>query len=106
MGKFSAGEMLVWNAVGGPRGRLGCLGPCSCMPSACPSFSALHHAALNGNTELITLLLEAQAAVDIKDNKGKAARDLRAQLGVSATLGSLEVCCPSTEALAQGLSLG
>lgn len=36
-----------------------------------PSFSALHHAALNGNTELITLLLEAQAAVDIKDNKGK-----------------------------------
>lgn len=42
------------------------------MPVACPSFSALHHAALNGNTELITLLLEAQAAVDIKDNKGKA----------------------------------
>uniref|UniRef100_A0A8C5S646 CASK interacting protein 1 n=1 Tax=Laticauda laticaudata TaxID=8630 RepID=A0A8C5S646_LATLA len=33
-------------------------------------FSALHHAALNGNTELILLLLEAQAAVDIKDNKG------------------------------------
>ncbi|XP_054068359.1 LOW QUALITY PROTEIN: caskin-1 [Rissa tridactyla] len=33
-------------------------------------FSALHHAALNGNTELISLLLEAQAAVDIKDNKG------------------------------------
>ncbi|NWS46408.1 CSKI1 protein, partial [Probosciger aterrimus] len=35
-------------------------------------FSALHHAALNGNTELISLLLEAQAAVDIKDNKGKS----------------------------------
>uniref|UniRef100_A0A8C4K694 Caskin-2 n=1 Tax=Dromaius novaehollandiae TaxID=8790 RepID=A0A8C4K694_DRONO len=35
-----------------------------------PRFSALHHAALNGNTELIALLLEAQAAVDIKDNKG------------------------------------
>ncbi|NXW42748.1 CSKI1 protein, partial [Nyctiprogne leucopyga] len=35
-------------------------------------FSALHHAALNGNTELISLLLEAQAAVDIKDNKGMA----------------------------------
>ncbi|KAJ6653741.1 hypothetical protein lerEdw1_008768 [Lerista edwardsae] len=34
-------------------------------------FSALHHAALNGNIELISLLLEAQAAVDIKDNKGK-----------------------------------
>ncbi|NXV63201.1 CSKI1 protein, partial [Molothrus ater] len=34
-------------------------------------FSALHHAALNGNTELISLLLEAQAAVDIKDNKGE-----------------------------------
>lgn len=36
-----------------------------------PRFSALHHAALNGNTELISLLLEAQAAVDIKDNKGE-----------------------------------
>ena len=42
------------------------------MSGTCPhvsitrrSFSALHHAALNGNTELITLLLEAQAAVDI-----------------------------------------
>ncbi|NWT05964.1 CSKI1 protein, partial [Mionectes macconnelli] len=35
-------------------------------------FSALHHAALNGNTELISLLLEAQAAVDIKDNKGES----------------------------------
>ncbi|MGH0117029.1 UNVERIFIED_CONTAM: hypothetical protein FKN15_024974 [Acipenser sinensis] len=34
------------------------------------SFSALHHAALNGNMELISLLLEAQATVDIKDQKG------------------------------------
>ncbi|XP_066545502.1 caskin-1 [Amia ocellicauda] len=33
-------------------------------------FSALHHAALNGNTELISLLLESQATVDIKDQKG------------------------------------
>lgn len=41
------------------------------LPLHLPSFSALHHAALNGNTELISLLLEAQAAVDIKDNKGK-----------------------------------
>ncbi|XP_051877674.1 caskin-1 isoform X2 [Pristis pectinata] len=32
-------------------------------------FSALHHAALNGNTELISLLIESQATVDIKDNK-------------------------------------
>lgn len=40
-------------------------------PRLVPRFSALHHAALNGNTELISLLLEAQAAVDIKDNKGK-----------------------------------
>ncbi|XP_072337709.1 caskin-1 isoform X7 [Scyliorhinus torazame] len=32
-------------------------------------FSALHHVALNGNTELISLLIEAQATVDIKDNK-------------------------------------
>ncbi|XP_069503442.1 caskin-1 isoform X5 [Ambystoma mexicanum] len=36
-------------------------------------FSALHHAALNGNTELLLLLLESQAAVDIKDNKGMRA---------------------------------
>ncbi|XP_051994235.1 caskin-1-like isoform X2 [Xyrauchen texanus] len=33
-------------------------------------LSALHHAALNGNVELITLLLESQAVVDIKDLKG------------------------------------
>ncbi|MCI4393501.1 hypothetical protein PGIGA_G00158180 [Pangasianodon gigas] len=33
-------------------------------------FSALHHAALNGNMELIALLLESQAVVDIKDQKG------------------------------------
>ncbi|XP_026993735.2 caskin-1 isoform X2 [Tachysurus fulvidraco] len=33
-------------------------------------FSALHHAALNGNVELIALLLESQAVVDIKDQKG------------------------------------
>ncbi|XP_032896403.1 caskin-1 isoform X7 [Amblyraja radiata] len=32
-------------------------------------FSALHHAALNGNTELISMLIESQALVDIKDNK-------------------------------------
>ncbi|XP_069763431.1 caskin-1 isoform X11 [Narcine bancroftii] len=32
-------------------------------------FSALHHAALNGNSELISLLIESQATVDIKDNK-------------------------------------
>lgn len=34
-------------------------------------LSPLHHAALSGNKELISLLLEAQAAVDIKDHKGK-----------------------------------
>ncbi|GLD52235.1 caskin-1-like protein, partial [Lates japonicus] len=32
-------------------------------------LSPLHHAALSGNKELISLLLEAQAAVDIKDHK-------------------------------------
>lgn len=36
----------------------------------CCRFSPLHHAALNGNLELITLLLESQAAVDIRDQKG------------------------------------
>uniref|UniRef100_A0AAQ4PX66 Caskin-2 n=1 Tax=Gasterosteus aculeatus aculeatus TaxID=481459 RepID=A0AAQ4PX66_GASAC len=34
------------------------------------SFSALHHAALTGTTELLCLLLEAQATVDIKDING------------------------------------
>ncbi|XP_051569962.1 caskin-1-like [Myxocyprinus asiaticus] len=33
-------------------------------------FSPLHHAALNGNVELISLLLESQALVDIRDQKG------------------------------------
>ncbi|XP_041078200.1 caskin-2-like isoform X2 [Polyodon spathula] len=33
-------------------------------------FSALHHAALTGTTDLIALLLEAQAIVDIKDSNG------------------------------------
>lgn len=56
--------------VGGPQGGLGVrFTPRPVLHL--PSFSALHHAALNGNTELISLLLEAQAAVDIKDNKGK-----------------------------------
>ncbi|XP_018417050.1 PREDICTED: caskin-2 [Nanorana parkeri] len=33
-------------------------------------FSALHHAALSGNSELLLLLLDTQAAVDIKDGNG------------------------------------
>ncbi|XP_071247044.1 caskin-1-like isoform X2 [Salvelinus alpinus] len=33
-------------------------------------FAPLHHAALSGNLELISLLLESQAAVDIRDQKG------------------------------------
>lgn len=35
-------------------------------------FSALHHAALGGSLELIALLLEAQATVDIKDSNGES----------------------------------
>uniref|UniRef100_A0AAZ3SEV4 Caskin-2 n=1 Tax=Oncorhynchus tshawytscha TaxID=74940 RepID=A0AAZ3SEV4_ONCTS len=35
-----------------------------------PRFSALHHAALTGTTELLSLLLEGQATVDIKDTNG------------------------------------
>lgn len=34
------------------------------------SFSALHHAALTGTTELLSLLLDSQATVDIKDING------------------------------------
>lgn len=37
----------------------------------CHRFSALHHAALGGSLDLISLLLEAQATVDIKDSNGK-----------------------------------
>uniref|UniRef100_A0A3B3CLR4 Uncharacterized protein n=1 Tax=Oryzias melastigma TaxID=30732 RepID=A0A3B3CLR4_ORYME len=33
-------------------------------------FSALHHAALTGTTELLAALLDAQATVDIKDSNG------------------------------------
>ncbi|XP_068458040.1 caskin-2-like isoform X2 [Clinocottus analis] len=33
-------------------------------------FSALHHAALTGTTELLAALLEAQASVDVKDSNG------------------------------------
>ncbi|XP_053309350.1 caskin-2 [Spea bombifrons] len=33
-------------------------------------FSALHHAALSGNSELLLMLLDTQAAVDIKDGNG------------------------------------
>lgn len=39
------------------------------------SFSALHHAALTGTTELLSLLLEAQATVDIKDINGITAAE-------------------------------
>lgn len=67
-----AGQCQSGMGAKGLLGEAGCLSPCPYVFVTCPSFSALHHAALNGNTELITLLLEAQAAVDIKDNKGKA----------------------------------
>lgn len=40
-------------------------------PALCRRFSALHHAALGGSLDLISLLLEAQATVDIKDSNGK-----------------------------------
>lgn len=40
-------------------------------PALCHRFSALHHAALGGSLDLISLLLEAQATVDIKDSNGK-----------------------------------
>lgn len=41
------------------------------------SFSALHHAALTGTTELLSLLLEAQATVDIKDINGKMTAQIK-----------------------------
>uniref|UniRef100_A0A674F434 Caskin-2 n=1 Tax=Salmo trutta TaxID=8032 RepID=A0A674F434_SALTR len=48
-----------------------CVSLClSLPPLLSPRFSALHHAALTGTTELLSLLLEAQATVDIKDING------------------------------------
>lgn len=44
--------------------------PLSAFVRLAHSFSALHHAALTGTTELLSLLLEAQATVDIKDING------------------------------------
>ncbi|KAL4657893.1 caskin-2-like [Arapaima gigas] len=36
----------------------------------CDGFSALHHAALVGSTDFLSILLEAQATVDIRDRNG------------------------------------
>uniref|UniRef100_A0A673ZBW2 Caskin-2 n=1 Tax=Salmo trutta TaxID=8032 RepID=A0A673ZBW2_SALTR len=41
-----------------------------CLSLNYTMFSALHHAALTGTTDLLSLLLEAQATVDIKDRNG------------------------------------
>lgn len=96
---------------GGPCGRLGCWASLPMRARPCPRFSALHHAALNGNTELITLLLEAQAAVDIKDNKGKAGQGPQSRGGGSRAgaeslgrRGSLwvEGACPGLSTLQAG----
>lgn len=83
-----------WGAAGGAS----CRGqPCwssgrsPLMPESVPRFSALHHAALNGNTELISLLLEAQAAVDIKDNKGECPGPRHPQAGAQ---GRASAGCP------------
>uniref|UniRef100_A0A8C4SNV3 Caskin-2-like n=1 Tax=Erpetoichthys calabaricus TaxID=27687 RepID=A0A8C4SNV3_ERPCA len=54
-----------------PRGLFPALHPVLAgFGSSRPPFSALHFAALTGTTDLISLLLEAQATVDIKDNNG------------------------------------
>ncbi|TRY82210.1 hypothetical protein DNTS_032387 [Danionella cerebrum] len=48
---------------------------CNCYGSHCGWFSALHHAALTGTLDLLAVLLDAQAVVDIKDSnawQGKA----------------------------------
>uniref|UniRef100_A0A3P8VI36 CASK interacting protein 2 n=1 Tax=Cynoglossus semilaevis TaxID=244447 RepID=A0A3P8VI36_CYNSE len=36
----------------------------------CDGFSALHHAALTGTTDMISVLIQAQAMVDIRDTNG------------------------------------
>lgn len=103
--------MPVWDG-GWSLGQAGCPGPFPHVFVACPSFSALHHAALNGNTELITLLLEAQAAVDIKDNKGKACREPRSQgqvaeVGVPRDLGGpVTEVCPGSQAGSRQVLMG
>ncbi|ELW68315.1 Caskin-2 [Tupaia chinensis] len=52
-------------------------------------FSALHHAALGGSLELIALLLEAQATVDIKDSNASLAG--QTPLHLAAQYGHYEV---------------
>ncbi|KAM8877141.1 caskin-2 isoform 2-T2 [Synchiropus picturatus] len=49
-------------------------------------FSALHHAALTGTTELLSLVLEAQATVDIKDINGMRPLHYAAWQGKSASV--------------------
>ncbi|KAM9817384.1 caskin-2 [Neosynchiropus ocellatus] len=49
-------------------------------------FSALHHAALTGTTELLSLVLEAQATVDIKDINGMRPLHYAAWQGKAASV--------------------
>lgn len=60
----------MWGS-GLPEGRQ-CLAHLPHVSITTSRFPALHD--LDSNTELITLLLEAQAAVDIKDNKARPDR--------------------------------
>ena len=43
---------------------------CECIMCVCCRMAALHQAALVGNMEILRMLLENGAAVDVKDSKG------------------------------------
>lgn len=92
MSSQTGSTRLAWGVGWGALWKAGLPGSLPMRAHPCPRFSALHHAALNGNTELITLLLEAQAAVDIKDNKGKAGQGPQSRgRGSRAGVESLEM---------------
>ena len=63
-------------------------------------FSALHHAALTGTTDLLSVLLEAQATVDIKDRNGETQHYLSPALrsaSKTANTGLSEIISVSTD---------
>ncbi|XP_067860465.1 caskin-2-like isoform X2 [Heptranchias perlo] len=69
-GDMSAAQKLVTKIKASKNKLLGSTKRLNVNYQDSDGFSALHHAALSGSTELISLLLEAQAMVDIKDSNG------------------------------------
>ncbi|XP_030631087.1 caskin-2 [Chanos chanos] len=69
-GDISSAHKLLSKFKGGRNKLLGSTKRLNINYQDADGFSALHHAALTGTTDLLALLLEAQATVDIKDSNG------------------------------------